>query len=433
MFGPADLREHANAGVLVVYFGLVLLIGAWWLLGRRLEVDQGWLLRTMALWAAPLVLGPPLFSRDVYSYLAQGAMVVADLDVYRFGPAQLGGPLADEVPLIWQHTPAPYGPVFLRLAAGVASLAEADVVAGVLGMRLVALIGLALMTFFLPMLAKAGGVDPIAALWLGALNPLVLLHLVAGAHNDAFMLGLLVAGLALAATNRPLAGAVLVSLAGLVKAPAALGLLAVAWLWAGQARQGYASDQGNGKVAQAPFVLHRLAQHKAGAVLATGFVALATGIIVTIAAGTGYGWMSALDTPISATNWSVSSVLGRLSGNVPLWRWIGLGAAALAGVVVWLRRPTLSPVYALGLTLAALAMLGPATRPWYLLWGLIPIAAAAPAGAARRWLAILSVALAVVVLPDGYPPTVNQLALAALGGVLAALALVQVGARWKLT
>lgn len=407
MFGPADLREHANAGVFIVYFGLVLLIGAWLLLGRRLEVGQAWLLRTMALWAAPLVFGPPLFSRDVYSYLAQGAMVVADLDVYQFGPAQLGGPLADEVPLIWQHTPAPYGPVFLRLAAGVASLAEADVVAGVLGLRLVALIGLALMTYFLPTLAKACGVDPVAALWLGALNPLVLLHLVAGAHNDAIMLGLLVAGLALAATQRPILGTVLVSLAGLVKAPAALGLLAVAWLWANQTS-------------------------RVKAVLATGLVALATGIIMTVAAGTGYGWMSALDTPISTTNWSLSSTLGRLTGNVPMWRWIGLSAAALAGVVVWLRRPRLSPVYALGLTLAALAMLGPATRPWYLLWGLIPIASAAPPGAARRWLAILSAALAIVVLPDGYPPTVQQLALAALGGGLAALALVQVGVRWKL-
>ncbi|MGW7333444.1 ATP-binding cassette domain-containing protein, partial [Streptomyces sp. NPDC054840] len=33
------------------------------------------------VWASPLLLAPPLFSRDVYSYLAQGAMVDAHMDV----------------------------------------------------------------------------------------------------------------------------------------------------------------------------------------------------------------------------------------------------------------------------------------------------------------------------------------------------------------
>ena len=55
----------------------------------------------------------------------------------------------------------------------------------------------------------------------------MLLHLVGGAHNDAMMLGLLVAGLAAALRRPPVLGAVLVTLAALVKAPAALGLLAV--------------------------------------------------------------------------------------------------------------------------------------------------------------------------------------------------------------
>ena len=37
-----------------------------------------------------------------------------------------------------------------------------------------------------------------AALWLGALNPLVLFHLIAGGHNEALMLGAMLAGLVVA-------------------------------------------------------------------------------------------------------------------------------------------------------------------------------------------------------------------------------------------
>ncbi|GAA3291391.1 hypothetical protein GCM10020295_08100 [Streptomyces cinereospinus] len=55
----------------------------------------------------------------------------------------------------------------------------------------------------------------------------MLLHLVAGAHNDAMMLGLLGVGLVAALGRRPILGAVLVTLAALVKAPAVLGLAAI--------------------------------------------------------------------------------------------------------------------------------------------------------------------------------------------------------------
>ena len=98
----------------------------------------------LALWATPLLLAPPLFSRDVYSYLAQGAMVDAHIDVYAHGPAQLGGPLADEVAPVWQHTAAPYGPAFLGVASALSGLTRGELPAGLFGMRLVALLGVAL-------------------------------------------------------------------------------------------------------------------------------------------------------------------------------------------------------------------------------------------------------------------------------------------------
>ncbi|WP_033309541.1 polyprenol phosphomannose-dependent alpha 1,6 mannosyltransferase MptB [Streptomyces iakyrus] len=417
----ADLLHPASAraalGLVVVYFGVVLLIAAWLLLGRLVRGPRPpaprALLLVLVVWAAPLLIAPPLFSRDVYSYLAQGAMVEAHMDVYAHGPSRLGGPLADEVAPLWRHTGAPYGPVFLAVAAALSGLTRGELPAGLFGMRLVALAGVALMAAALPRLARHSGADPSAALWLGALNPLVLLHLVAGAHNDAVMLGLLGIGLVAALGRWPVLGAVLVTLAALVKAPAALGLAAVVVL---QLRAGRSPVQ---------------------ALVPTTLAAAATTVAATAVAGTGYGWVGALNTPASPQNWALTTLLGRAtrallehlgSGLAPLavpaWHALGILTAVTAIVLIWLRlRPR--PVYALGLSLAAVAALGPAIRPWYALWGLFLIAAAAPSTSVRHRTAAVTGVLALCVLPSGGPADTGQLVLAVSGGALAVVVLWQ--------
>ncbi|MEV6510525.1 polyprenol phosphomannose-dependent alpha 1,6 mannosyltransferase MptB [Streptomyces sp. NPDC051642] len=415
LFSPASAQ--AALGLVGVYFGVVLLIAAWLLLGKLIRSAEPptprSLFLVLAVWAAPLLLAPPLFSRDVYSYLAQGAMVDAHMDVYAHGPAALGGPLADEVAPLWQHTGAPYGPVFLAVASGLSGLTRGEVPAGLFGMRLVALLGVGLMAAALPRLARHSGADPAAALWLGALNPLVLLHLVAGAHNDAIMLGLLGVGLVAALGRWPVLGAVLVTLAALVKAPAALGLAAVVLL---QIRAG-----------------HRPAK----AVTTTVVASAATTVAATAFAGTGYGWIGALDTPVSAHNWALTSLLGRATGAllkhlgsdlaplaVPAWHAFGLAVTGAAILAIWFRlRP--SPVYALGLSLAVVAAFGPAIRPWYALWGLFLIAAAAPSTSVRHRVAAVTGVLALAVLPSGGSADIGQLVLAVSGGVLAIVVLWQ--------
>src|SRR5262249_36666389 len=113
-----ELRALPPVATAVTYLGLVLLIGAWLRL-RNTAASPRDLTITLAWWAAPLATAPPMYSRDVYSYVAQGALVHHGMDAYLFGPAAMGGKLAAEVPAIWQHTPAPYGPVFMRLASAV--------------------------------------------------------------------------------------------------------------------------------------------------------------------------------------------------------------------------------------------------------------------------------------------------------------------------
>ena len=52
-------------------------------------------------------------------------------------------PLAHQVDVLWQNTPSPYGPVFLLIAKGIASVSGDQVIAGVLLQRLVELFGVA--------------------------------------------------------------------------------------------------------------------------------------------------------------------------------------------------------------------------------------------------------------------------------------------------
>ena len=77
-------------------------------LPRRLTRSQ--LDRTLLLWVIPLTVAPPMFSKDVYSYLAQSEITARGLDPYAIGPARALGVdhvLTRTVPNIWRDTPAP--------------------------------------------------------------------------------------------------------------------------------------------------------------------------------------------------------------------------------------------------------------------------------------------------------------------------------------
>ena len=394
--------RHARLGLVCVYSGLALLLLAWWWYGRVAR-HANWRV-TLALWAAPLLVAPPMFSRDVYSYLAQGLMIDSGMDVYRHGPALLGGIVADQVPAIWQYTPSPYGPVFLIVAKSVAGLLSAHLVLGIVAMRLVALAGLVLLAGAIRVLAESAGVSPSAATWLAVLNPLVLIHLIGGAHNDALMVGLLAAGLAAAVRRYPIVATLLVVAAALVKVPAALGLIAVAAIWATRLPGRW------------PLVR---------AAAAVGATATAATVLITTVAGTGYGWIGALSTPISAQNWSLTGLLGRWTAGLlgtdaaaDVWRWAGMLAMVVVAGLVWTYRARLGPVYGLGIVLVAVVVFGPAIRPWYVVWGLVPLAAAAVHTRVRHVLAGSCAALVLMVLPDGFGADAERVLLAVLGSLL---------------
>ena len=373
-----------------VFAGVALLLQTWLVLGHDvlddLERDDRRLVLILAVWMAPLLLMPPLFSRDAYSYFAQGQLLLEGLNPYQNGVSALPGWFLTGADPLWAESPTPYGPAFLILQQGVAALVGSNAFLGALLFRLVALTGVALMIVYLPRLAHAHGIDPPKAVWLVLLNPLVLMHFVAGAHNDALMVGLMVAGLALAVERHPTLGVVLIGLAGAVK-PIALVVLPFAGLiWAGT---------------RASWRQRIWAWVKSSAIV------LAVFAILSATVGVGLGWVASLSTPGTVRTWlspptAVGMVvgtvldwvgLGTVDGAVSFFRAIAMLAGAAIGLYLVLRPEGRSPVRGAALALLAIVALGPVVQPWYLLWALPLLAATGLTGTQLRVVMVITTIL----------------------------------------
>jgi len=171
----------------------------------------------------------------------------------------------------WRHTTAPYGPLFLGLASVVVAVTGSHLIAGVLVMRAFELVGVALLAVFVPRLARTLGADPARATWLAVLSPLVLLELIAAGHNDVLMIGLLVAGVTLALSGRPVLGVAVCALAATIKLPALAGAVFIAIAWA-RAETTWSQ--------------------RAKLVLAAALAAAAVVAAVSLVTGLGFSWLS---------------------------------------------------------------------------------------------------------------------------------------------
>ncbi len=387
--------------------GAVMMTLAWLMLGRfalgSRKMSRSQLDHTLLLWALPLLIAPPMYSKDVYSYLAQSEISLIGLDPYRVGPASglgLDHVFTLSVPSLWRETPAPYGPLFLWIGQGISALTGENIVAAVLCHRLIVLIGVGLIVWATPRLARRCGVAEVSALWLGPCNPLLFMHLVAGIHNEALMLGLMLAGTEFALRGidaagpllpRPLTwprgragwapwwplsmlvlGTVLITMSSQVKLPSLLALgfvaMGLACRWGGT--------------------------FKAFLVASGSLTALSLAVMAVIAwaSGLGFGWISTLGTANVVRSWmSPPTLLALGAGHVGILLGLGdhttaiLGLARAIGVILiailvsWLLiavlRGRLHPVGGLGVALGATVLLFPVVQPWYLLWAIIPLAA----------------------------------------------------------
>src|SRR5699024_6639990 len=157
-------------------------------------------------------------SRDVYSYLMQGAMVRDGFDPYTEGPAVNPGPFLLEVSQDWRNTTTPYGPLHLWMGEGVTRLVGDTVTVGVFVSKVISGLGFAAIAWSTPLIARELGGDPTLALWLGVADPVMILHLIGGMHNESTMVALVSVGPLLCLHNRYIAGIALIAISVSLKA-----------------------------------------------------------------------------------------------------------------------------------------------------------------------------------------------------------------------
>jgi alpha-1,6-mannosyltransferase len=409
---PLTIFEGRNGVItpLAWLLGTGLLIFAW-VAGRRSIPSVRWAYVTAALWALPLVAFLPLGSYDVYSYACQGWQQSAGLDPYSGGVDLLGCPWHEAVAPTWLSSPAPYGPVFLVLAALAAKLGG-SLTGTLIGLRVIAVLGVLLIGLGLPSLARRSGVPLGRAVWLALACPLIPIHLISGAHNDALMVGFVVAGLALAADRRFLLAGLVFGLAVGVKAtalvvvPFAVLLALRPSLWTAeenrQTQEVNSSPPETGWGRLGILRANRKILLRATTELLLGMAGVL--VVVTIFSGRGLGWVKGLEGSGVSIQWtSPPTAIGmtlQLFGlhAVPVTRAIGI--AALVVVLVWLWWRTTEPLLGAGLALAATVVLAPVFHPWYLTWPLVVLAATVRRE--TRWLVVPAAIVSALCLPDGY-------------------------------
>ena len=94
--GGAVMGRMLQTSSALILIGVGLLVVAWVLMAPFVgagstpaRVGKGVIVRTFVAWVIPLILTAPLFTQDIYSYLAQGSIVRQGLDPYAAGPVEI--------------------------------------------------------------------------------------------------------------------------------------------------------------------------------------------------------------------------------------------------------------------------------------------------------------------------------------------------------
>ena len=386
LLGPLRFAGlHAASGRLggpLFYAGLwVALILYLLVLLRAVDVPFRVALWTVAGLHVLFLLAPPLLSQDVFSYIAYARLgVTHGLDPYTHSP------LAIPHDAVFgfagsRNAKSVYGPAFTLLTYPLAPLGVPaafwilKTVAAAASLGVVALVWKS---------AERLGRDPLLPVLFVGLNPAVLVHVVGGAHNEALVMLVVMAGVyAFVCGRRPLGTAVSTAAAG-IKASAAL-------------------------VAPYLFLGTRPGERRR-ALVAAAAVVIGIGLLALIGFGThaldALGLLSSNQGRTS--RWSLpyktAELLGailpgdRLDYRSAVRAVYAVAFAAVAGRTLWLTWRGADPIRMAAWATLAILLASAWLVPWYLLW-LLPLAALA---ADRRLLAC-SVALTAWTLVVAVP------------------------------
>jgi Glycosyltransferase family 87 len=324
------------------------------------------------------LLAPPLLSHDVFSYIAYARLGVANhLNPYTHAPVDIpndpGFTHAGSI-----YAPSAYGPVFTLLTYPLSPLGVPaafwllKVLAALSSLGVVALVW---------RIALRLGRDPLVPSLVVGLNPLVLVHVVGGAHNEALTLLVTMAGVLLWVSARERAGVAVATLAAGIKASAGLAV---------------------------PFLVVRDVRRTIGAAIA---VAAGLALLGLLAFGT-----HALDAfSLSSDNqgrtsrfsfpYKTAQLLGALLPGDRLDYRDAVRVAfalAFAAVFLWLLwrtwRRLIDPLDAIGWAACAILVATAWLVPWYILW-LLPFAALSRDARLRLATLALSAWMLVIAVP----------------------------------
>ena len=373
-----DWTDGALGGPLF-YCGLWLALAMWAIVVMRAgSLSARAVIVALVAAHAIFLLAPPLLSQDVFSYVAYARLGVEhDLNPYEHSPADRP---ADAVyPYAGSKTAtSAYGPLFTLVTYPLAGLGVPTafwilkVVAALASLALAAVVWRT---------AERLGRDPRAPALFVGLNPLTLVHVVGGAHNEAYVVLLTMVGVLAWASGRAFAAGAASTLAAGIKASA--GLVVPFLVAAGPRRR-----------------------------LLTGAAAGVVAIVVAAYAGFGADALDALgllsDNQERTSRWSfpykTAQLLGAILPGDRLDYRDAVRAAyavAFAAVALWLLARTwrgADPIRMAGWATLALLVASAWLVPWYALW-LLPLAALA----ADRRLEVATAALCAWMLVIAVP------------------------------
>ncbi len=354
--------RHSVVSVLLVVAAGVLVAALVVLEHRRRRLGLAAVAVAIAVTTVAAVWTPPRTSNDLWSYEMYGRMVtVHGASPYDHVPAEFrSDPFARRVSPRWMHRASVYGPLFLGVATAGAWVAGPSPLSARLFFQAFAALALLITLVVVWRTTRS-----LAALIFLGLNPVLVVIVVNGGHNDALIgLALLTAAL-LAGRQRPRAAGALIGLAALIKLTAGLALIGlVLWAWRHQLRR---------------FAFTAAAT--SGLVLVIGYLPVLAGAShvlgdadKTVTNGSPWNWL--VDRLLRHDAWR--NVPNPLAPNATLSAFFYLGAATviLLGVILgWLAARDPRPEPAVGVALAAYPVAAEYAYPWYSAWAL-PVFAA---------------------------------------------------------
>ncbi|HLH65010.1 MAG TPA: polyprenol phosphomannose-dependent alpha 1,6 mannosyltransferase MptB [Solirubrobacteraceae bacterium] len=351
---------HLNIGLVGIIISMGLMFACYALaLASSSRISRRAVLISIAALNLLALLAPPIMSTDLFSYIAYGRLgATYGINPYFFGPNVIWfDPLYQFVGAQWTHTPTAYGPLFTALSY---PLSELGIAANVFAYKAIAAASCLVLVVLVWRAARLRGLDPVKAVALVGLNPVVVVYGVGGGHNDLLMLAILVAGIYVLLRRREGAGGAMIVAATAVKLTA--GVLLPFAVAAGAGRR-------LSSIGRSPIVV--------GAAVATALF----GTLGAVMFGWGPVHLLATLSGIQAQG-GLHSIPGFILTAVGLDRLTGPTDTVLhvlyAASLVWLVRRVwigeLDWITASGWATVGLLVTAGLLMPWYVAW-LLPLAA----------------------------------------------------------